>query len=116
MNKLKYCFKVASNLLDAFFIWIANNLGTNSCIILFCLIAFVPLFYQSPQTILDWQQYISQTVIQLVALSILAKVAKIESEKSEKRLNEMYNNIKSDLDLQNQELYELKEIKNLLKK
>jgi len=73
------------------FIWIADSLGTNACILLFCLIAFVPLAYQMPQTMLEWQNFISQTVIQLVALAILAKTGKIEGEKQQKLLQETHD-------------------------
>lgn len=110
---MKKLYRLIVNKMDKFFIWIADGLGTNYCIFLFCLISFVPLIYQRPQSLLDWQQYISQTVIQLVALAILAKVAKIEGEKSNKIALETHDTVMKML----KEVHVLmKEIHSLLKK
>jgi hypothetical protein len=67
---------------------IADSLSTKTCFVIFCIIAFLPLFFQMPHDILAWQAYLSQTVIQLVALSVLAIVAKKESREQSRILRE----------------------------
>ncbi len=78
---------------------IADSLGTDACIIIFVLIAVVPLWYQLPQTILEWQQWLSQTAIQLIALAILAKVSKIEGGKQAKLIRETHDIVIRELKL-----------------
>lgn len=57
----------------------ADALGSNAAVILFILIATVPLFYQVPRDVIGWQVWLSNTAIQLIALAVLAKVSKVES-------------------------------------
>lgn len=78
-------------MLDKFFETISDFLGTKTCFMIFCLIAIVPLLCQLPKDILGWQTYISQTLIQLVALSGVAIVSKKESRKIKELLQETHD-------------------------
>jgi hypothetical protein len=114
MKSIKKAFKWFMKRLDGFFIWIADSLGTNACILLFCFIAFAPLLYQTPQTILELQSFVSQTVIQLIALAILAKVSKIESSKVMKLLKENHSMQMAEMKEDKEERIELLEIHRCL--
>jgi len=72
---------------------IADGLSTRICFVIFCVIAFVPLFFQHPADVLGWDQYISQTVIQLVALSVLAIVSKKEGKAQQRMLQETHDTV-----------------------
>ena len=76
---------------------IADSLGTDACIIIFVLIAVVPLWYQLPQTILEWQEWLSQTAIQLIALAVLAKVSKVEGKRQNKLIKETHDIVLEEL-------------------
>ena len=96
---------------------IADSLSTRICFVIFCIIAFVPLFFQHPADVLAWDQYISQTVIQLVALSVLAIVSKKEGKAQQMMLQETHDcsmetlaDIKEDLALAKEERDELKQV------
>lgn len=86
-------------MMDKALTWIADKMGTNVCIVLFTLIAVVPLYYQLPDNILTWQQWLSQTAIQLIALAILAKVSKIEGGKQAKLIRETHDIVIRELKL-----------------
>lgn len=83
---------------------IADSLSTKVCFVIFCIIAFVPLFFQHPADVLGWDQYISQTVIQLVALSVLAIVSKKEGREQQRILNETHDCVMEELALVQEEL------------
>lgn len=83
--------------IDDFFLWMADALGTDGCIMLFCLIAFVPFFHQLPKSILEWQQWLSQTAIQLIALAVLAKVSKIEGARNFSLLKDTHDVVMEEL-------------------
>lgn len=100
--------------IDRFFIWLADSLGTNSCILLFCFIAFAPLYYQRPQTILELQNYVSQTVIQLIALAVIAKVSKLESARTMNLLQESHDAQMEELKIAKEERQELIEMNRCL--
>jgi hypothetical protein len=68
-------------MIDRIFIKISDALGTNSAIVLFVLIATVPLCFQLPATVGEWQNWLSQTFIQLVCLAILQKGTRVESDR-----------------------------------
>lgn len=53
---------------DSIVNFFAESLGKKLTILLFCIIAVLPWFYQPPVDVLGWCSYISQTVIQLIAL------------------------------------------------
>ena len=79
--------KISDKIMDV----IADSLSTKACLLIFCIIAFVPLTIQMPKDILGWQQWVSQTAIQLIALSILAIVAKKESREQQKLLKDTHD-------------------------
>ena len=96
---------------------IADSLSTKICFIIFCAIAFVPLLFQHPADILGWDQYISQTVIQLVALSVLAIVSRKEGATQQKLILEIhgwsqaqFGMMQEELSLAREERDELKQI------
>ena len=84
-------------MIDRFFEKVADSLGTNTCTVLFALIAFVPLAYQIPKTVLEWQNWLSQTAIQLIALSILQKGTRVEGNRNYKLLSETHDIVMSEL-------------------
>lgn len=81
--------KISDKVMDA----IADSLSTKACLLIFCIIAFVPLAVQIPKDILGWQQWVSQTAIQLIALSILAIVAKKEGREQRAMLKETHDTV-----------------------
>lgn len=91
-------------------IFLTKNVGTMQCAYFFTLFGMIPILFPS---MLDIVTNVS-TSIQLTGLAVIMVGQNLMNAASEKRINEMYDNIKNDLDLQNQELAELKEIKNLL--
>ena len=68
-------------MIDRFFIKISDALGTNTAIVCFALIAVVPLYFQVPHTVIEWQNWLSQTCIQLIALAVLQKGTRVESDR-----------------------------------
>jgi predicted ferric reductase len=83
---------------DILIIATAEALSVKQCVFVFVIIATVPLFYQLPKDIISWQNWLSQTFIQLVALSILAIVNKLESAKITKLLQETHDTVMSSHD------------------
>lgn len=88
-----------STTIDRFFIGLADALGTNTTIAMFAVIAFVPLCYQLPKTVIEWQNWLSQTCIQLIALAILQKGTKIEGARTYKILAETHDTVMTELNL-----------------
>lgn len=60
-------------MIDRFFCWLADALGSNAAIVMFTLIAFVPLAYHLPNGVLEWQGWLSQVCIQLISLAVIQK-------------------------------------------
>ena len=89
---------------------IADSLSTKTCFLIFCFIAFVPLFFQYPADLLGWDQYISQTVIQLVTLSVLAIVAKKEGRAQQKMLQETHDCAMEELAIGREERADMKQL------
>lgn len=96
---------------------IADSLSTKACFVIFCIISFVPLAIQMPHDILGWQQWISQTAIQLIALSVLAIVSKKEGREQRRVMEETHDAVmaemsivKEELDLAREERDEMKQI------
>jgi len=75
--------------------WLVNTLATSLSSISFVYICIIidvtELLLQPPQTIQEWCTFLSQTVIQLVALPVLAFVSKLEGAKSERILRETHD-------------------------
>jgi hypothetical protein len=63
-------------MIDAFFDAIDDALGTNTAVVAFALIAFVPMAYHVPQNVMEWQTWLSNTCIQLIALAIIQRGGK----------------------------------------
>jgi hypothetical protein len=78
-------------MIDRIFIKISDALGTNAAIVCFALIAFVPLYFQQPHTIMEWTSWLSQTCIQLIALAVLQKGTRIEGEKQARLILETHD-------------------------
>ena len=78
-------------MIDRFFRKLSDALGTNTVIVLFILIAVVPLYFQLPHTVIEWQTWISQTFIQLTALAILQKGTKVEGERQARLILETHD-------------------------
>ena len=72
-------------MIDRYFEWVSDALGTKTCAALFVLVAFVPLTYGLPKTVLEWQLWLSNTFLQLVLLAVIQKGGKV----TEKRIIEL---------------------------
>ncbi len=68
-------------MIDRFFIRVSDALGTNTAIVCFAMIAIIPLYFQLPHSIIEWQNWLSQTCIQLIALAVLQKGTRLESSR-----------------------------------
>ena len=96
------------NILNNFNNKLANVLAdilSNMYFFWFCVcLDLYGLVAQPPQTTLGWCNYISQTCIQLLALSVLAFVSKISSERQEKVIRETHNMIIEQLRINKDEI------------
>ena len=92
------------SLLDKVILKTASGLGTRTCFILFIVIALLPLFLGGlPSTILAWQTFVSQTFIQLLALSVLAYCGKIEGNQTRELLQAEIQELKAIMDSEHQQ-------------
>ncbi|MDB4868306.1 MAG: hypothetical protein JWR03_2639 [Cohnella sp.] len=98
---------------DKLAIW----LSTMGCFYLIFALVVVPLFFQHPQDLVGWVQYIVQSIFQGVALPVLGYVARISGEKQERVMNETHDVVmdelaivKKELALANEERDSLKEL------
>ncbi len=89
---------------------IADALSTKVCFMLFVIIAFGTLFFQRPQGVLAWDMWLSQTVIQLIALNVLARVANKEGRQNRQTLQEELKGIKEAVKLLHSEQKTLRKI------
>jgi len=94
---------------------IADSLSAKTTFVIFCLIAFAPLLFQRPTDILGWDQYVSQTVIQLVALSVLAIVSKKESAAQQNLILDIHDWSQAQFAMMQEELALAKEERDELK-
>jgi len=78
-------------MINRFFEKITDALGTNEVIIAFAAIAVIPLYFQLPHTVLEWQNWLSQTCIQLIALAILQKGTRVEGERQSRLIKETHD-------------------------
>ncbi|MFF2874970.1 hypothetical protein ACFVR2_01480 [Gottfriedia sp. NPDC057991] len=76
----------------------------------------IPLFFQSPNTIVEWVQYIIQTIFQGIALPVIGYVARIAGEKDEKIIKETHDAVMEELVLVKEELTLEQEQRNSLQK
>lgn len=84
---------------DNFIFKVADALAYKSTVLIFTIIAVVPLFFQMPHDILGWQQWLSQSAIQLISLAILAIVSKNEGSKTAKILKETHDTVMQELQI-----------------
>lgn len=84
-------------MIDRMFEKIADALGTNTAIVVFTAIAVVPLFFQLPHTVIEWQNWLSQTCIQLIALAVLQKGTKVEGARQSTIIRETHDATLSEL-------------------
>jgi len=103
---------------DLFMDIIADSLATKICFVIFCIISFGTLFFQTPKDILGWDQWLSQTVIQLIALNVLANVSKKEGREQRQVMQETHDAVMEELSIVKEELQlareEREEFKTLL--
>ncbi|MFA6075773.1 MAG: hypothetical protein WCV63_07655 [Negativicutes bacterium] len=92
--------------------WLAQKLAYwLATVAMFYAVTFLTLsilFFQTPQSALEWVQYSVQTFFQGVALPVLAFVAKISGERQEKILQETHDTVMAELSFVKDELVELK--------
>ena len=86
-------------MIDHLFEQLADALGTNAAIIIFTLIAFVPLAYQMPTTVIAWQAWLSQTAIQLIALAVLQKGQRLAEHRTRKMLKETHDTVMQEMQI-----------------
>lgn len=78
-------------------------LATMVCFWIVTIMVLVPLFFQRPDSLVGWVQYIVQSFFQGVSLPVLAFVSKIQGDRQERVLNETHDQVMA-------ELAEMKEI------
>ena len=88
---------------DAYMEAIANALASKRCFVAFTLWSFSPAVISPPEGYLAWNQFISQAMIQLIALSVLAYVAKKEGLASRNVSMDTYNGVMDELRLAQEE-------------
>lgn len=79
--------KLTDRIMDA----IADGLSSKQCFVIFLIWSLLPAFVSPPHDFLTWNQYISQTIIQLVALSVLGYVSKKEGKEQRKIIIETHD-------------------------
>jgi cell shape-determining protein MreC len=88
--------------------WLGNKLAiflsTMGCFYLIFALVIVPLFFQHPNDLVSWVQYIVQSLFQGVALPILGYVAMKAGENQEKLLNETHDTVMEEFALVKEEL------------
>lgn len=89
---------------------IADALATKTTFVLFCFIAFSTLVIERPHDVLGWQSWVSQTVIQLISLNVLAAVAKIEARRQAAKFEKQFNAILAILDMEKEERTDIKNL------
>jgi cell shape-determining protein MreC len=97
---------------DKLAIW----LSTMGCFYLIFALVVVPLFFQHPQDLVGWVQYIVQSIFQGVALPVLGYVARISGEKQERVMNETHDVVMDELAIVKKELALANEERDSLKK
>ena len=100
---------------------LAIFLSTMGCFYLIFALVIVPLFFEHPNDLVGWVQYVVQSIFQGIALPILGYVAKKSGDSQEKVLNETHDTvmkefvlIKDQMKLLNQELILAQEERNAL--
>lgn len=104
--------------------WLADRLAdVLATMAMFWAIAFLvtlPLFWQRPESAVQWAQYVCTVFFQGVALPVLAFVAKKEGNKSTKLLRETHDTVMREIGeikkircLESEEVRELKRMCNL---
>ena len=93
---------------------IADALASKQAFIIFIIIAIFPLAYGLPNSATAWQAYISQTLIQLVALNVLGYQNKKESKILSKIILEIHDTVMFELISIKKHLKDEKEERKLL--
>ncbi|SEC64390.1 hypothetical protein [Paenibacillus sp. GP183] len=77
--------------------WLGNKLAlylsTMGCFYIIFMLVIVPLFFQHPNDLVGWVQYIVQSIFQGVALPILGYVSTKAGENQERVLNETHDTV-----------------------
>lgn len=90
-------------------------LSTMACFYFITLLVIVPLFFQRPEGLVGWVQYLVQSIFQGVALPVLGYVARIAGERQEKVLIETHDNVSEQLNVLKDELRLAREERQALK-
>jgi hypothetical protein len=93
---------------------LADWLATIACFYAVAFLTLSILFFQTPQSALEWVQYSIQTFFQGVALPVLAFVAKISGTRQEKLLQETHDAVMDELSFVKDELAEIKNLHQYL--
>ncbi|MEI4831600.1 hypothetical protein WAX78_19415 [Bacillus sp. FJAT-53711] len=88
--------------------WLGDKLAlwlsTMACFYIVFGLVIVPLFFQHPNNLVEWVQYMIQTIFQGVALPVIGYVARIAGEKDEKIISETHDAVMEELGLVKEEL------------
>ncbi|MGC4378665.1 hypothetical protein WD019_17345 [Fictibacillus sp. Mic-4] len=95
---------------------LAYWLSTMACFYVVAALVIIPLFFQHPDTLVGWVQYIVQSIFQGVALPVLGYVARIAGENQEKIINETHDAVMEELTLVKEELALAREHRDALQK
>ncbi|MGG0187813.1 hypothetical protein [Bacillus rhizoplanae] len=88
--------------------WLGDKLAlwfsTMACFYIIFGLVIVPLFFQHPNTLVEWVEYVVQTIFQGIALPVIGYVARIAGEKDEKVIGETHDTVMEELALVKEEL------------
>ncbi|WP_211241939.1 hypothetical protein, partial [Ectobacillus panaciterrae] len=86
------------------------------CFYIILGLVIVPLFFQRPNTLVEWVQYVIQSIFQGIALPVLGYVARFAGEKQEKIVSETHDTVMEELALVKEELTLAREQRDALQK
>lgn len=99
--------------------WLGDRLAfwlsTMACFYLISALVLVPLFFQRPQGLVGWVEYVVQSLFQGVALPVLGYVARVAGEKQEKVLNETHDTVMEQLGVLKDELRLAREERHVMR-
>ena len=116
LRKIKESMRATEegNFISRFNKWLANGLADVLCTMLMfygiTILVTSILFFQMPQTPLEWVQFVVQTFFQGVALPILGFVGKISGQRTEKLLKETHAASMLELSQNKQEMKKMNEL------
>jgi len=76
---------------------LVNALSSMEAFYIITALVLFPLVIQKPETLILWVMYMSTTIFQASSLPVISYTAKKSGEKTEKKIDEIYNAIMIEL-------------------